>query len=184
MIEQIRPELKYANKFVEVFDDVVRFPDGSTGTYLRVVHPHHNGRAVVVLPVCDSKIGLVKSYRYPIMEWQWALPRGFGHGLDVMQSARAELREELGVAAESWEHLGTVTPDSGMLGTKVDVLLAYVAPTALAPEDTKEIEAAEWFEAADVVEMIKAGEIEDGFTLSAVAMASLRGLFPEAKRTH
>jgi 8-oxo-dGTP pyrophosphatase MutT (NUDIX family) len=178
VIERVEESLKFSNRYVEVYDDAVRFPDGESGTYTRITHPAVSGQAVVVLPVRGIYVGMVRTYRYPITDWQWALPRGFGQGPDRLQTARAELKEELGVVADEWDHIGDVTPDSGMLAIRVAVMVANISESSLRPEDTREVSEARWFSSTEVIEKFAAGEIEDGFTLSAVALALSRSRFP------
>lgn len=175
MIERVRPVLKYANRYVEVFDDEVRFPDGSEGTYLRITHPAPDGQAVVVLPIREGHVALVRTYRYPIGEWQWGLPRGFGQGGDVLKTAEIELRQELGVSARDWRRLGNVTPDSGMLAINVAFFLAIVEDGELNPEDLAEVQEATWLSTHTLLQKIATGDITDGFTLSAVALALTQG---------
>jgi 8-oxo-dGTP pyrophosphatase MutT (NUDIX family) len=171
MIERLQSVLKYANRYVEVFDDKVRFPNGAEGTYIRIKHPDVRGQAVVILPIRDGEVALVKTFRYPIGEWQWGLPRGFGHGQDPLKTADNELREELGVVAQGWKKLGEVTPDSGMFAGKVAFLLAVIEDTELKPEDEDEVSEAAWLPVQVLLKKIAAQEITDGFTLSAVALA-------------
>ncbi|MET7512788.1 hypothetical protein ABZS88_04800 [Streptomyces sp. NPDC005480] len=64
-------------------------------------------------------VGLVQTYRYPVGSWQWGLPRGFSHDRDPLVTARTELYEELGAQDAEFELLGTMTPDSGMLATRL-----------------------------------------------------------------
>jgi 8-oxo-dGTP pyrophosphatase MutT (NUDIX family) len=123
-------------------------------------------------------IAQVKTYRYPLGDWQWALQRGFGHGADHLESARAELREELGVQAASWRVLGEVTPDSGLLASRVVVLLAAVEAPELTPVDVLEVREARWFPASAVMQMVRPGALQDGFTLSALLLAAAARVVP------
>jgi ADP-ribose pyrophosphatase YjhB (NUDIX family) len=178
MIRQLEQRLKYSNRYVEVYDDDVEFADGQRGTYIRINHPQKNGHGVVLLPLYGGEIALVRTYRYPIGQWQWALPRGFGHGPDLMQTARDELREELGASDADLNLLGFVTPDSGMLAVRVAVVAAVLKSGTLAPVDTSEVARAAWVSHAALSRRIADGEIEDAFTLAACMLALTKGLFP------
>lgn len=167
----------YANRFIRLFDDAVTFPGGNPGSYVRLAaasgHP-----GVVLLTVSDDRVALVYSYRYPVNAWQWGLPRGFGHSADPLESAAAELTEETGIRrARHMEILGHVTPDSGVQDSRVAVVLTHVdRNVALTDGIDPEISAIQWAPVVQVKQMVADGEIEDGFTLSAIAMAVCRGL--------
>ncbi|MFD0564238.1 NUDIX domain-containing protein [Kitasatospora saccharophila] len=124
-IRRTREVLAYRNRFVDVYDDEVTFPNGADGRYLRIRH-RGEGLGVVVLPVRDGTVGLVRTYRYPVGRLQWGLPRGFSHGADPLVTARTELHEELGVPDAEFTLLGTITPDSGLLADPVAVVHAAV----------------------------------------------------------
>lgn len=165
-IQRLQEIVAYENEFVTVYDDRVEFPSGRHGRYLRI-EAAATGTPVVLLVHKDGTVGLVRTYRYPIRESQWALPRGFAHGGSVENSAADELREELGVTRAQLRVLGHVTPDSGLLSTRAAVVLAHVNEMADIPEDQEEVEAQLWVTPDRLSSMIRSGEIEDGFTLSA-----------------
>jgi 8-oxo-dGTP pyrophosphatase MutT (NUDIX family) len=177
VIEKLREVQVFENRFVQVFNDEVRFPDGTNGTYLRIDPPVSGGPGVVVLAVDGQAVGLVHSYRYPIGEEQWALPRGFGDARDdgdPLRTARREMSEELGSTADNLELLGWVTPDSGLQSARVGIVFAEVQRRGV-PSDTFEIEAARWIDLPDLWSLVRNGEIEDSFTLSALARAASSG---------
>jgi 8-oxo-dGTP pyrophosphatase MutT (NUDIX family) len=173
-IHRWQARLVYANDYARVYDDDVVFGDGRPGRHLRV-HPAGPGPGVVILPVHDGAVALVRTYRYPIAAWQWALPRGFSHGADPLETAKIELVEELGVSATRLRLLGQVTPDSGLLDSRVAVVLAHAAETALAPRDHLEVAAARWAPLAEITALIARGELDDGLTLAALALAHSQG---------
>jgi hypothetical protein len=62
-IREVKEQLVYRNRFVELYDDDVEFRDGSPGKYIRLVES--NGRpGVAALAICDNQIGLVETFRY------------------------------------------------------------------------------------------------------------------------
>lgn len=167
----------FSNEYVTVYDDPVRRPNGETGNYLRIVES--DGRpGVAMLPVAGGRIGLVKTFRYALGEWEWGIPRGFGDFTDVNLSARAELTEELGHLPDELVPLGVVTPNSGLLSSKVQVFLAtYPAPVS-APQDQNEIHDVRWPTFEQLQREVAAGEISDSFTLAALTLAMLSGRLP------
>jgi 8-oxo-dGTP pyrophosphatase MutT (NUDIX family) len=165
-IQRLQEIVAYENEFVTIYDDKVKFPSGRHGRYLRI-EAVATGTPVVLLAHKYGHVGLVRTYRYPIRESQWALPRGFAHGGSAEESAADELREELGVTRAQLRVLGHVTPDSGLLSTRAAVVLAHVDAMAEIHEDHEEVEAQLWVTPDRLSSMIRSGEIEDGFTLSA-----------------
>lgn len=165
-IRRLQQVVAYENEFVTIYDDNVEFPGGRQGRYLRV-EAVASGTPVVLLAYKDGKVGLVRTYRYPIGKSQWGLPRGFAHGGSAEESAAEELREELGVTQARLRVLGYLTPDSGLLSTRAAVVLARVESMAESHEDQEEVEAQFWVTPDQLSSMIRSGEIEDGFTLSA-----------------
>ena len=170
----------YSNDLVTVYDDEVQFPDGRHGTHVRV-QSRGDGPGVVLLAGHAGKIALVKTFRYALGQWQWALPRGFSHGPDVLATARAELFEELGVRSSQLRILGHVTPDSGLLDARVAVVQAAVDDPTATPTDTSEVAEVRWLRTDELLAEIAGGRIEDGFTLSALCLARSVGALSRAQ---
>jgi NUDIX domain. len=116
-------------------------------------------------------IGLVQTYRYPVGSWQWGLPRGFSHDGDPLVTARVELREELGVQDAEFELLGAMTPDSGMLATRVALVLARVNDPTGRAVDVREVAATRWLHIRELWKWVAEGRIEDGMSLAALTLA-------------
>jgi ADP-ribose pyrophosphatase len=175
-IRTVREHEVYRNELVTVFDDEVVFPGGRAGHYVRV-DMVGEGTGVVLLPTHAGRVALVRTYRYPIATQQWALPRGLSHGADVMTTARVELREELGVTDATLAILGHVTPDSGLLSSRVAIVHATLTSASLAPADTEEVSESRWLTADEITAQIASGRLEDGFTLAALALARALRVF-------
>lgn len=173
-IERMVEHLAYENPFVRVYDDEVRFADGSRGNYLRICGKDEAPGVVIVARHRD-RVALVRTFRYPIGEYQWAFPRGFAHGPDVESTARAEIREELGTQATSIKIIGYVTPDSGLMASRVAVVLADAASDRETPIDDLEVKEVRWVRPDELRQMLQSGAIEDGFTLAAFALALVTG---------
>jgi 8-oxo-dGTP pyrophosphatase MutT (NUDIX family) len=177
-IRQLNEKIAFENPFVTVFDDEVEFPGGRIGHYVRVAAAV-SGTPVVLLAYRRGTIALVRTYRYPIGQAEWALPRGFSQGGAVKENAQQELLEELGVDEASFRVLGHVHPDSGLLSTRAAVVLAQVEHLAGPRKDVEEVEDVQWVSPSVLDAMIRDGEIEDGFTLASWLLAKLHRALPE-----
>ena len=91
----------YENNWIRVDHHEVRNPAGGPGIYGTV---HFKGHALGVVPI-DEKghTLLVGQYRFPLGYYSWEIPQGGGAmQIPRIESARRELREECGLAAEHW----------------------------------------------------------------------------------
>ncbi|MDD5761982.1 MAG: NUDIX hydrolase [bacterium] len=161
------------NKWLEVYFDRVRFPDGREGRYNRVVE--HSGRGgVAVLPIRGTLIGLVLQFRYPVDREMWEIPRGFADGPDEVLEALRELREETGIDLDAGglTDLGVIHPNSGVLATSVRLFAARCEGTRddLTRGDGEATEI-RWVSVPEILSLIARGEITDAFTLCAVLLA-------------
>lgn len=167
----------YEDEYIRLVRDAVVFPDMSKGTYIRIL-PRCPKSAVAVLPVSGGRILLLRHFRHSLRKWMWEIPRGFGeYGLTPEENAEKELREETGIKGTRLEYLGRICPDSGMSSDQVSVFWAeFPADYRLRKLDEREAVSeyrlVSWKE---LREMAQSGEMIDGFTLSAVALAGLQG---------
>ena len=130
--------LVYTDAWTELRkDDVIR-PDGLAGTHTVVrIKP-----GVSVLAIDDD--GLV----YLTDEFHYAVGRhslevvsgGIDPGESAREAARRELREEIGIEAAEWTHVGTVDPFTTSLVSPTELFVArgltFVTPD---PEGTEQI---------------------------------------------
>lgn len=165
----------FRDQYVLILRDAVRFPDGSLGTYIRSVPPAGSFPGVVVLPVWQGQVLLVRHFRHATRTWHLELPRGFGMSADIRDSARRELMEEIGASEIRLSNLGASYPDAGMDSSYVAFFYADIgsfgkpelheAITDILPTPVDEFE-----------RMIRDGELTDGFLLAAYGLAKARNL--------
>jgi ADP-ribose pyrophosphatase len=182
-ITQVAERLVYENGYIRLYDDDVRFRDGTTGRYVRL-DAASPGTAVVLVPVCEDLIGLVRTFRYPLRKLAWELPRGFSHGEIVEETARNELREELGIDEAEFEVLGFLTPDSGIQSARVAAVAAKVSDKGRGPDDTVEVDLVQWVDISALERMIREGHIEDSLTIAAYTLYGLRASGPEQAKSN
>lgn len=63
--------------------------------------------AIAILPLHDNgEVTLVGQHRMPLADYSWELPEGGGPiGIDPLDSAKRELREEAGLVADDWRQV-------------------------------------------------------------------------------
>ena len=104
-MERLDSRTVYANAWMTVREDRIRWPDGSTGIYGVVEKPDF----ALVLPRWAEGFWMVEQFRYPVGRRAWEFPQGSwgrGDGGSAAALARQELAEETGLRAETVTHLG------------------------------------------------------------------------------
>ena len=112
-------------RFLHVFRDTVRLPDGGQSIREYVVHPG----AVMVIPLLETPDGvnvvLERQFRYPIGQVMIEFPAGkLDPGEDVLVCAQRELREETGYRARSWARAGQIHPVIAYSTEAIDIWFA------------------------------------------------------------
>ena len=147
---------------------------GAQITYSYVEHPG----AVFIVPVTDnSRILLIRSYRYPIDSWCWEIPAGTladRPGTDPREAARQELEEELGATCDSLQDLGSFYLANGFASCPVRYYVAWGArinaePTRGPLEIISEVRGVPHLE---VMRMVFEGEILDGDSVLGLLLAA------------
>lgn len=176
-------DLKYENAYVRVFDDKVRFLDGRDGSHLRIEQGKGLGAGAVAIGVSEGLLAMVLTFRYPLSVWQWGFARGWADPSDERDPERCaarELTEETGALPKSTKLLGWVTPDSGILSSRVAVVRVEVEQQAAEPIDRREVERVRWVSMEELAQEIAAGIVEDSFTLAGFALLTAQ----ETPRSH
>lgn len=128
----------------------------------------HNGGSCIVCEK-DGKILLVKQFRYAVDDFLYELPAGKREGCeDPAVTAARELEEECGLKAEEISLMFKVYPSPGYTNEIINVF--YVNKFSQSETNFDEDECIEsvWFTKAEILEMIKKGEITDAKTLIGV----------------
>jgi ADP-ribose pyrophosphatase len=167
----------YEDPFIILVRDAVRRPDRSLGSYSRKLAAS-GAAGVVVLPVFEDKIVLIRQFRHAIRAQHLEVPRGFGEpGVSAADQARAELREEIQAEADSLVELGSFHSNTGDSSGSTELFLANIHDFGQ-PQESEGITDIVLKEPKHVAELIRDGEITDSFTIGAFTRAWLRGLLP------
>lgn len=173
----------YRDRYILLLRDLVEFPDGNMNGYIRLfnVGDLNGGRGAAVLPVMDGRILIIHHYRHATRSWHWEIPRGFGDpGQSPQEQAIAEMEEETGSQVERIEPLGELSINTGMEGNRTQVFLAWISSIG-GMQKNEGIFDHKLVSPEEMNSMIADGEINDGFTLSAYAMANASGFLTARK---
>jgi len=174
-IQTLDSTVVYENKWMTVREDKIRRADGSDGIYGVVDKPDF----AVIAAVSANQIYLVEQFRYPVRARLWELPQGSWNNKDInpMELARAELREETGLIADSIVHVGRMHVAYGHSSQAFNLFLAtglVQGPTDLDPEEIGLVSRA--FPIPTVQDMICQGVITDATSVASLGLLRLRGL--------
>ncbi len=171
-----RVGVAHQDQYTFLLRDAVRFGDGSLGTYFRFVDPDNSAPGVIILPMYQGNVVLVRHFRHAMRQWRIELPRGFGeYGFTNEENALRELKEEIGAEVERIVSLGMTEPDGGA-SAQGDALYFAELKSIGAPSAAEGISNIMLTSTPEFERLIADGTIVDGFTLSAYARAKARGL--------
>lgn len=162
----------YTGRILALRIDDVAMPGG--GQAKREVVEHHGAVAIVALDD-DDQVTLIHQYRHPLGRRIWELPAGLiDHlGEEPLSSAKRELVEEVGLAAEHWSVLVDVAASPGFTDEVVRVFLATglsVVDRELLGDEEADLVARK-VPLTEAVRMALAGEIVNGAAVGGILAA-------------
>jgi ADP-ribose pyrophosphatase len=160
-----------------VLRDLVEFPDGKVGGYIRWINrksQEAGGWNVILMCLREDRVLLIRKFRHERRGWSWEFPRGFGEaGLTPEETALLELREEIGVHEAELTRLASIQEDKG--GT-VAFLAKIDAAQEIVLDSHEGIQTFEWVSKETLETMIKTGQFSDPFSLWAYLAAKISSL--------
>jgi len=132
-------ETIFKNSHLELIKDEVIRPNGEPGEYAVVKLT----KGIAILPFDDEgNVYLTKQFRYAInKESIEAVAGGIEENEKLIDAAKRELKEELGIEAEEFSHIGYFDLDISMVNCKVELFTAHELKfTKSNQDDTEEIE--------------------------------------------
>ncbi|MFZ5933004.1 MAG: NUDIX domain-containing protein [Patescibacteria group bacterium] len=157
---------------MKVREDKILHPDGKEGIYSVVdIAP---GIFTIALTE-KNEIYLVKQLRYTTGINSWELPGGGQKkGETYLETAKRELKEEAGLIAKEWFHVGRSQALNGSSSQIDQVFIARGLKKVGGKYDRKEgISRVNKFPVPKIVKMIRNGEISDGQAITHLTMALL-----------
>jgi ADP-ribose pyrophosphatase len=168
--ELVNSKTIYRGKVFDVRQDQVRLPNGKVMQLDIVDHPV----AVVLVPVdSQGNIWLIRQYRHSAGGEILELPAGVTEaGEPVEESARRELREEIGMQANSIRPIGEFFIAPGYTTEYLYIYLATDLTPAPLPKDEDEFIEVVPTPIPETLAMARNGQIRDAKTLAALLLAS------------
>jgi ADP-ribose pyrophosphatase len=129
----------YGGRNIDFYSDLIKLPDGKSGTREYVTHPG----AVAVIPFLnENEIVLVRQFRYPVGKITREIPAGkIGPGENLVACVRRELAEETGFRAGRIKKLISYWPSPAFSDEILHIYAAYgLSPTDSSPDEDEFIE--------------------------------------------
>jgi 8-oxo-dGTP pyrophosphatase MutT (NUDIX family) len=135
--EKVGTKVVYEGTIATVRVEQFRHEDGDVVQREMVEHPG----AAVMLPLDGDRIWLVRQPREVVGEELLELPAGKLNGGEVLDTAKRELREEIGKSAAQWQHLTSFYASPGFTNEEIHAFLATdLSDDPLEAEEDERIE--------------------------------------------
>lgn len=167
----------YDNKWIQVVEHQVINPAGGKGIYGKV---HFKNKAIGIVALDENNnTWLVGQWRYPLNEWSWEIPEGGGPNEDeVLFSAKRELKEETGLAANQWTLIQRVHLSNSVSDEEGFIFLAEGLTHGESELEETEADMKVWkLPFNDALNMVLDGKITDSLTvMGLLKVARLKSL--------
>ncbi len=157
----------YQNPWISVTEYDVLNPSGGKGIYGKV---HFKNRAIGIIPLDeDLNTYLVGQYRFTLNQYSWEIPEGGGLiGVDMLESAKRELKEETGLEAQEWTKLVGLHLSNSVSDEVGGIFLARgLKQKEAMPEESEQL-VVKKVPFAEAYEMVEEGVITDSLAVTAI----------------
>lgn len=167
-----KSEIKYDNPWIKITEHQTINAGGNDGIYGVV---HYKNTAIGIIPLDeDYNTWLVGQYRFPLQQYSWEICEGGGlETHDVLDSAKRELLEELGIKANHWKNImdmhlsNSVSDEKGVIYIAKE--LSYHEPE---PEDGEVLQIKK-LPFNEACQMVMDGELTDSLTVAGILKTKL-----------
>ncbi len=154
---------QYANPWFKVVQD---------GRFHYVVEENASNGAAILALIDGTEFLLLRIKRAAHDGLQLEIPRGYGEPGETSRAcARRELAEETGLLINESQLslLGKLKPNSAILASSIDLYLARVNSQDQISQRDDEADSLQRVSLTELQQLLRQGEIQDGFTLAALA---------------
>ena len=148
-------------------------PKGGPGIYGKV---HFRNKAIGIIPLDDDlNTWLVGQYRFTLDEYSWEIPMGGGPiDVNILESARRELKEETGLSASEWTEILRIHTSNSVTDEEGFVFLAQGLTEGETEFDLTEDIAIKKLPFADSLRMVIDGLITDSLSIAGILSVARR----------
>ncbi|WP_268036677.1 NUDIX domain-containing protein [Algoriphagus sp. PAP.12] len=163
----LRKKSIYQNPWIHLEEHEVLNPAGKEGIYGKL---HFKNKAMAIVPIDEEgNTWLVGQYRYALDEYSWEIPMGGGPiGLDLLESAQRELKEETGLTANKWTEVLRIHTSNSVTDEEGFVYLAEELSQGETEFEETEVLQIKKLPFSEVVEMVMRGEITDSISIAGI----------------
>lgn len=172
----------YDNAWITVRHYEVTTPGGTAGIYGEV---DFKNLAIGIIPIdTEGYTWRVGQFRFPLNAYSWEIPEGGGPlGINPLESAKRELQEEVGYAADEWTEFLQMDLSNSVTNERAVVFLAEsLTFLGTSHEDTENLRL-ERLHFSTLYNQVLNGSIRDSISVAAVLkLAIIRPDFLEIKK--
>jgi 8-oxo-dGTP pyrophosphatase MutT (NUDIX family) len=162
----------YENPWIKVCHEEVTTPGGGDGIYGVI---HFKNTAIGVVPLDEEgNTWLVKQSRYTLNEYTWEIPEGgCPAGEHLLDAAKRELEEEVGLCAKDWRPLLEMHLSNSVTDERCMIYVARdLYPGVQQLEATEDIEVKK-LPVQEAIAMVMRGEITDAVSVAGLLRVAL-----------
>lgn len=167
----------YDNQWIQIEEHQVINPAGGKGIYGKI---HFKNKAIGIIALDETNnTWLVGQWRYPLNEWSWEIPEGGGPlHIDVLESAKRELKEETGIVANRWTMIQRVYLSNSVSDEECFLFLAEDLTHGESELEDTEADMKVWkLSFDDALTMVLDGKITDSLSVMAILkVARIKGI--------
>ncbi len=163
----ISTQSKYKTPWIEVVHHEVITPGGTEGIYGCV---NFQNLAVGVIPLDENyNTWIVGQFRYPTQKYTWEIPEG-GCPLNELplDAAKRELKEEVGLTAETWELVQEMDLSNSATDEVSFTYLARNITEGSACQDDNEDITVRKLPFLELYQMVLNGDIRDAISVAGI----------------
>ncbi|MDN5203438.1 NUDIX hydrolase [Fulvivirgaceae bacterium BMA10] len=157
----------YDNAWINVQEHQVINPSGGQGIYGKV---SFKNKAIGIIPIDTAgNTWLVGQYRYTLDEYSWEIPMGGGPvEIDILESAKRELKEETGLTAKNWQQIMRIHTSNSVTDEEGFVFLAQELTSGDTEFDETEDLLIKKLPFQEALEMVMESKITDSLSVAGI----------------